>query len=148
MNSKDELLLFDLSSIDLPVNSVGKPLFSLAMKSLGAFSKQEPDYDDFVETGVLIRQMEAITKELYKRLRDREERVVSEENPYLNVEEVAQILRVSPETVREEINAGKIPASKIGKRNQNRILKSDLAKYLGVKKIIFTQSNTSSGLSN
>jgi excisionase family DNA binding protein len=72
--------------------------------------------------------------------------VVSEENPYLNVDEVAQVLRVSSETVREEIDSGRIRAVKIGKRGQNRILKSDLAEFLGVKKIIFTQKDISSAL--
>lgn len=145
MSKNDEIILFDSSSFGFPLKDTGKQLFDATKKSIGAFSKRQEGDSGLVEINVLISQTEAVLREMYRVRADRETMVVSEENPYLNVDEVAQVLRVSPETVREEIDSGRIRAVKVGKRGQNRILKSDLAKFLGVKKIIFTQKDITSG---
>ena len=144
MNTKDEYMLVDLSSFDFEVQTEGKELYKATLNALSDFSKLGYTNDSMVTVNILLRNSEAITKELQKLKRDLEENVVNEENPYLTVEDVAQILRVSEGTVREEIDAGKIKAKKVGNRGQNRILSSELAKYLGVKKVMFTRSNSSS----
>ena len=137
-------MLVDVSSFDHKVDNEGKKLYKETLNALSDFSKLGYNNDSLTTVNILLRNSEAIIKELQKLKRELEENVVNEENPYLTVEDVAQILRVSEGTVREEIDAGKILATKVGKRNQNRILSSDLAKYLGVKKVMFTRSNSSS----
>jgi len=141
MSTSSDTLTFGLKSFDLPKRSGWKYLLKRTVKSLGAVSDQFDEYDDLIQLNALIRHLEDMLKEVYKLKKIREERVICEDNPYLTVEEVSQILRVSEGTVREEIDSGKIPAAEIGKRKQRRILKSDLAKYLGVKKIIFKHSD-------
>lgn len=141
MDTSGEILLFDLKSFDHPAKTDIKQFYNTTLKSLVAVSSQSHEYDDLVQLNALLRHLEEMKREVERLKRIREESVVSEQNPYLTVEEVAQILRVSEGTVREEIEVGKIPAKGVGKRNQKRILKSDLAKYLGVKKIIFSHSD-------
>ncbi|HPT71858.1 MAG TPA: helix-turn-helix domain-containing protein [Candidatus Cloacimonadota bacterium] len=148
MSKNDEIILFDLSSFGFPLKDTGKQLYDATKKSIGSFSKRQEGDSGLVEINVLISQTEAILREMHRMKAERETMVVSEENPYLNVDEVAQILRVSPETVREEIDSGRIRAVKIGRRGQNKILKSDLAKFLGVTKIIFTQKDISTASSH
>jgi excisionase family DNA binding protein len=138
MGTNDEIMLFDLSFFEQQQAMDTRNLYSAVVKTLGGFSSHPEDYDDIVTLDILLRQLDIARNEVLRMKKAREERVVSEENPLLNVDEVAQILRVAPETVRNEIKAGKIPSSKVGPRHQERVLKSDLAKYLGVKKIIFT----------
>lgn len=131
-------MLFDLSYFEGKSTLESKHVYSAVVKTLGGFSSYPEEYDDIVALDILLRQLDTVRNEVLRMKKAREERVVSEENPLLNIDEVAQILRVAPETVRNEVKAGKIPSSKVGARNQERILKSDLAKYLGVKRIIFT----------
>lgn len=116
MSKNDEITLFDLSSFGFPLKDTGKQLYDATKKSIGAFSKRQEGDSGLVEINVLISQTEAILREMYRLKAERETMVVSEENPYLNVDEVSQILKVSPETVREEIDSGRIRAVKIGKR--------------------------------
>lgn len=53
---------------------------------------------------------------------------MTEEQKYLTVEEVAEILRASPQTVRNMIKRGEIPAIRIGR--PWLIKKSDLDRIL------------------
>jgi excisionase family DNA binding protein len=138
METKNEMMLFDLTFLQGQPLLESKQLYNTVVKALGGFASKPQNYDDIFELDLLLRQIDAIRGELLKMKKAREERVVSEDNPLLTEEEVAQILRVSPETVRNEIKAGKFPSTKVGPRGQERILKSDVEKYLGVKKIIFT----------
>lgn len=138
MEPSNELLLFDLSSFTTETSQESTHIYNAVIKTLGGIASKPEDYDDLVQLENLLRQIDGIRNELIRMKKAREERVVSEDNPLLTVEEVRAILRVSPETVRAEIKAGKFPSAQIGARGQERILKSDLEKYLGVKKIIFT----------
>jgi len=142
MEPNSEIMLFDLASFVREPLLDAKQLYNATIRTLGGFSSQPQDYDDIVEMDILLRQLDAIRNEIFRMKKAREERVVSEDNPLLTLDEAAQILRLSPETVRDEIKAGKIKAKPVDKRGQMRILKSDLASYLGVKKIIFTTKDT------
>jgi excisionase family DNA binding protein len=50
------------------------------------------------------------------------------EDEFLTVDEVAKMLRLNPQTVRNFIDRGYLPAFRIGRRV--RILRSDLAQFL------------------
>ena len=57
--------------------------------------------------------------------------------PLLTVKEVAEILKVRPETVRDEINSGRLCASRVGKKGGvARIRLEWLADYLERRKIL------------
>jgi excisionase family DNA binding protein len=57
--------------------------------------------------------------------------------PLLTVKEVAEILKVRPETVRDEINAGRLKASRVGaKGGIARIRPEWLDDYLERRKIL------------
>jgi len=134
-------LTFDVQDFAYPVRRGDKKIGFALARNFNMLQQKAGSFDDLVELEALQKIAEELTSRIKKLKAERQERVVSEENPLLNVAEVAQILRVSEQTVREEVNSGKIISSKIGDRSQIRILSSDLAKYLGVKKIIFTKKD-------
>ncbi len=49
----------------------------------------------------------------------------------LTVDEVAQILKLSPYTIREMLKDGRLQGVKMSKRGQWRIRREDLEAYLG-----------------
>jgi excisionase family DNA binding protein len=53
---------------------------------------------------------------------------------FLNVKEVAERLRVHPETVREWIRTGALRGLRLGKRSGFRIAESDLAEFIEQRK--------------
>lgn len=54
-------------------------------------------------------------------------------NEMLSPEEVAELLKVNPQTVYRALRAGKLPGAKVGR--QWRVNKADLEKYLRGGKI-------------
>ncbi|MDY6876005.1 MAG: helix-turn-helix domain-containing protein [Chloroflexota bacterium] len=64
----------------------------------------------------------------------------TEEQSYLNPQEVSDLLRVSVQTVRRWIKEGSLPAYKVGPRIW-RIRKIDLDKWLDRQRSITTDDN-------
>jgi excisionase family DNA binding protein len=54
---------------------------------------------------------------------------------FLNVKEVAERLRVHPETVREWIRTGALRGLRLGKRSGFRVSESDLAVFIEHRKL-------------
>jgi excisionase family DNA binding protein len=65
--------------------------------------------------------------------------ILTEEGTFLTPDEVAGCLRVSIQTVRRWINAGKLPAYKVGRAW--RIKEADLESWLEERRIAATTSN-------